>query len=72
MNIGEYNPFTFMIVLLFIYTVLIGFIIVLIYNNINSSKSELANALSNMNNNMTSTTCSNCIPAPTSLKNLYS
>jgi len=67
----DYDPFNFMIVLLFIYAVLIGFIMILIYNNIHGTRKELVAALAprNRNNNSTSTTCANCIPAPTALKN---
>lgn len=60
-----------MIVLLFIYAVLIGFIMILIYNNIHGTRKELVVALASRNNNITSTTCANCIPAPTALKNQY-
>jgi len=67
--IGDYDPFNFMVVLLFIYAVLIGFIMILIYNNIHGSKRELVRALSNSSNGKaTSTTCSNCIPAPTKIQ----
>lgn len=69
--VGDYDPFNFMIVLLFIYAILIGFIMILIYNNIHGSKRELVNALS------ASSDCGggtdnngkrrNCIPAPTAI-----
>lgn len=70
MYINEYDPFNFMIVLLFIYAVLIGFIMILFYNNIHGSRQELVTALTpkNRNNNATLTTCINCIPAPTRIK----
>lgn len=70
MYLNEYDPFNFMIVLLFIYAVLIGFIMMLIYNNIHGSKRELVNALASNSGNgkATSTTCSNCIPSPTPIK----
>lgn len=74
MYMNEYDPFNFMIVLLFIYAVLIGFIMMIIYNNIHSSKSELVSALTprnkngNGNDNTTQTTCANCIPSPTPIK----
>lgn len=70
MYTNEYDPFNFMIVLLFIYAVLIGFIMMLIYNNIHGTRRELVYALAyNSNNGMaTQTTCSNCIPSPTPIK----
>ena len=74
MNPGEYDPFNFMIVLLFIYAILIGFIMILIYNNTRAKRSELVSALLSSkadgdcdgignNNNRR-----NCIPAPTPIK----
>ena len=71
--VGDYDPFNFMVILLFIYAVLIGFIMILIYNNIHGSKRELVRALSRSNSNSNSgmapeTTCSNCIPSPTAIK----
>ena len=66
--VSDYVPFNFMIVLLFIYAVLIGFIMILIYNNIHGSKRELVNAIASNNSIGTRTTCSNCIPAPTAIK----
>lgn len=72
MSVVDYDPFNFMIVLLFIYAVLIGFIMMIIYNNIYGTRRELVNALRNKNrnnnNNTTQTTCSNCIPSPTPIK----
>ena len=47
----EYDPFNFMIVLLFIYAVLIGFIMILIYNNIHGTRKELVAALAPRNRN---------------------
>lgn len=74
MNPGEYDPFNFMIVLLFIYAILIGFIMILIYNNTRAKRSELVSALLSFgadgdcdgtgnNNNRR-----NCIPSPTPIK----
>ena len=70
MAFPDYDPFNFMVILLFIYAVLIGFIMIIIYNNIHAPRSELVAALSSNNRNgMTpNTTCSNCIPAPTAIK----
>lgn len=70
MYVVEYDPFNFMIVLLFIYAILIGFIMILIYNNIHGTRRELVYALSPKNGkyNTSHTTCSNCIPAPTPIK----
>ena len=70
MYTNEYDPFNFMIVLLFIYAVLIGFIMMLIYNNTHGTRRELVNAFAyNSNNDMTTkTTCSNCIPSPPAIK----
>ena len=75
--VGDYNPFNFMVILLFIYAVLIGFIMIIIYNNIHSPKSELVAALS-ASNGSNSRVCGggtdnngkrrNCIPAPTPIK----
>jgi hypothetical protein len=66
-SITDYNPFNFMIILIFLYVVLIGFIFIIIYNNTRGNKRELLNALG------VSNTCfgkpinaySNCIPSPT-------
>jgi hypothetical protein len=76
MYTNEYDPFNFMIVLLFIYAVLIGFIMMLIYNNIHGSRRELVNALSNYgsgadadcNGTGNNDKRRNCIPAPTAIK----
>jgi hypothetical protein len=63
-----------MIVLLFIYAVLIGFIMMLIYNNIHGSRRELVSALLNSstdadcNGTGTNSKYRNCIPAPTAIK----
>jgi hypothetical protein len=76
MAITDYDPFNFMIVLLFIYAVLIGFIVMLIYNNIHGSRRELVNAFLNSYSG-SYTDCNgignndkhrNCIPAPTDIK----
>jgi hypothetical protein len=68
----NYEPLSFMMILLFVYLILILFIFMLIYNNIHGSKKELKNALLGTNNNNSTsnsnnTTCINCIPAPTKL-----
>jgi len=70
MSMLDYDPFNFMIVLLFIYAVLIGFIMMIIYNNIHGSKRELVSALSSSSRNSlaSATTCANCIPSPTPIK----
>ena len=65
----DYDPFNFMMILLFIYAILIGFIMMIIYNNIYGTRRELLYALSSRNSSAsTSTTCANCIPAPTPIK----
>jgi len=65
----DYDPFNFMMVLLFIYAILIGFIMILIYNNIHGTRRELVYALSSRNSkNSSSSTCADCIPAPTPIK----
>jgi hypothetical protein len=74
----DYDPFNFMVVLLFIYAVLIGFIVMLIYNNIHGSRRELVNAFLKSDSDSGSyTDCNgignndknrNCIPTPTDIK----
>ena len=72
---GDFDSFNFMIILLFIYVVLIGFIFIIIYNNIHGVRKPLLDAISRTGSNSTSitpsTTCSNCIPAPTAIKGAY-
>lgn len=62
----ETDPLSFMVIMLFIYTVLIGFIFIIIYNNIHGT-SKLAIALDSIskscNNNNSNN--KNCIPKPT-------
>lgn len=64
----DYDPFNFMMILLFIYAILIGFIMIIIYNNIHGTRRELIHALSSRNSLVSTTTCANCIPAPTPMK----
>jgi hypothetical protein len=62
----SYDPFSFMMVLLFVYLILIGFIFILIYNNKYGSRKELIAALQGKSiSGIPITTCSNCIPSPT-------
>jgi hypothetical protein len=74
MYLNEYDPFNFMIVLLFIYAILIGFIMILIYNNIHGSRRELVSALLNSrsgddcNGTENNGKNKNCIPSPTPIK----
>jgi hypothetical protein len=74
MNPGDYDPFNFMIVLLFIYAILIGFIMILIYNNTRAKRSELVSALlssrsgDNCNGTENNGKNKNCIPSPTPIK----
>ena len=74
MNPNEYDPFNFMIVLLFIYAILIGFIMMLIYNNIHGTRRELVSALvssrtdDDCNGTGNNGNRRNCIPAPTPIK----
>ena len=63
MYFNEYDPFNFMMVLLFIYVILIGFIMIIIYNKKHSVKNLLES-----NKQKPQTTCSNCIPTPTNIK----
>lgn len=70
LNPLDYDPFNFMIVMVFIYVGLLGFITILIYNNTRGN-SELARALQSANNGVTTTTCSNCIPSPTPIIGQY-
>jgi hypothetical protein len=62
-----YDPFKFMLVILFIFVVLIFFIFMLIYNNTHGTSSELANALAPAIPSTTNMNCynNNCIPSPT-------
>jgi len=60
---GNYDPFTFMVILLFIYFILILFIVIIIYNIIYRHN----NSNSNQINTIPQTTCVSCIPKPTPL-----
>jgi hypothetical protein len=64
----EYDPFNFMIILLFIYVILVAFIFIIIYNNTHGTRKELQRALYGISANSgigtPATTCSNCIPSP--------
>jgi hypothetical protein len=63
----ESDPLSFMIIMLFIYTVLIGFIFILIYNNIHGTN-KLATAIDTISKSCNSNSNSknaNCIPKPT-------
>jgi hypothetical protein len=71
MNLYDsYDPFNFMIIIIFIYIMLLGFIYILIYNNTRGN-SELARALQYTKQGVPSTTCVNCIPSPTSIIDQY-
>jgi len=66
MLFGSYDPFTFMVILLFIYFILILFIVIIIYNIIHRAKTN-SNSNSNQMNTVPQTTCVSCIPKPTPL-----
>lgn len=59
---SSYDPFTFMVILLFIYFVLVLFIVIIIYNIIHRGNT---NYNSNQINSVPLTTCLSCIPKPT-------
>jgi hypothetical protein len=61
----SYDPFTFMVILLFIYFFLILFIIMIVYNLIQRRKMEQQIQLNNPT--IPQTTCIDCIPSPTPL-----
>ena len=63
---SSYDPFTFMVILLFIYFILILFIVIIIYNIIHRDNTN-SNTNSNQINTVPSTTCLTCIPKPTPL-----
>jgi hypothetical protein len=61
----SYDPFSFMVILLFIYFFLILFIVMIVYNLIQRRKTEQQIALNNPT--IPQTTCADCIPKPTPL-----
>ncbi len=61
----SYDPFNFMVILLFVYFILLLFIVIIVYNLIRRKKAE--KQLQRNNQNIPQTTCVDCIPSPTPL-----
>jgi hypothetical protein len=67
MLFDSYDPFTFMVILLFIYFMLLLFISIIIYNIIHRNKQNTNTNATESGSNIPLTTCINCIPKPTPL-----
>ena len=65
MLFDSYDPFTFMVILLFIYFMLLLFICIIIYNIIHRNKQNTC-AVESVSN-IPLTTCVDCIPKPKQL-----